>query len=83
MAPIRAIAFEEDPLDEGQPPLMPCFRFEEKHLYSSNFLRNFVASLEDDNEIDSADRTSLLNELKWFLGVRKHWRHLLKFIDEV
>ena len=82
MAPIRAIAYEEDAAQEGQPPLMLCFRFEEKHLYSSNFLRNFVVSLEDDEDMEATDMTSMLNELKWFLALRKHWRSLLKFIDK-
>ena len=82
MTPIRALAYEEDQPEEGKSTLLLCFRLEEKHLYSSNFLRNIVATLEDDDKMDAADRTSLLNELKWFLAVRKHWKSLLRFIDE-
>ena len=81
MALIRAITYEEDPIEYGQPLLMLCFRYEEKHLYPSTFLRNFVASLEDDEEMDATNKTSLLNELKWFLSMRKHWKLLLRFID--
>ena len=64
MAPIRAIAYEEEPMHAGGPPMMMFFRFEEKHLYSTSFLRNFVGTLEDDREIVAADRESLLSELQ-------------------
>ena len=63
--------------------MLLCFRLEEKHLHSTDFLRNFVALLEDDDEMDATHRDSFLSELKWFLAVRKHWRTLLRFIDEV
>ena len=81
IAPIRAIAYENEPIHNGGPPLKLCFRFEEKHLYSSSFLRNYVDTLEDDEEMEAANRASFLDELKWFLAVRKYWRSLLHFID--
>ena len=62
---------------------MLCFRLEEKHLYPSDFLQNFVISIEEDEDMDAADKESLLSELRWFLAVRKHWRALLRFIDDV
>ena len=81
MAPIRAIAYEEEPMEDGGLPLMLCFTVEEKHLYPTSFLRNFVATLEEDEDMDAAYMTLLLNELKWFLAVRKHWTSFLHFID--
>ena len=82
MEPIRALAYEEDQPEEGKSPQLLCFRFEEKHLYPSGFLQNFVTLLEDDEDMDAADKDSLLSELKWFFAVRKHRRSLLRFIDE-
>ena len=82
LEPIRAIAYEEESPEEGKSPKQLCFRLEDKHFYPSNFLQNFVIMLEEDEDMNTADRDSLLNELKWFLAVRKHWRSLLRFIDE-
>ena len=62
---------------------MMCFRLEEKHLYPSEFLQNFITTLEEDDDMEAANKDSLLSELRWFLAVRKHWRSLLRFIDEV
>ena len=72
MEPIRALAYEEDQPEEGKSPQLLCFRLEEKHLYLSEFLENFISTLEDDDVMDAADKDSLLSELKWFLAVRKH-----------
>ncbi|KAL4583073.1 hypothetical protein LXL04_007637 [Taraxacum kok-saghyz] len=83
LEPIRALAYEEEQSEEGMSPQMLCFRLEEKHLYPSDFLQNFVTSLEEDEDMDAADKESLLSELLWFLTVRKHWRALLRFIDSV
>ena len=83
LEPIRALAYEEEQSEEGTSPIMLCFRLEEKHLYPSDFLQNFVMTLEEDEDMDAADKESLLSELRWFLAVRKHWRALLRFIDEV
>ena len=81
LEPIRALAYEEDQAEEGKSPQLHCFRLEEKHHYPSAFLQNFVATLEEDEDMEAADRESLLSELRWFLAVRKHWRSLLRFID--
>ena len=62
---------------------MLCFRLEEKHLYPSEFLQNFINILEEDDDMEAADKDSLLSELRWFLAVRKYWKSLLRFIDEV
>ena len=61
---------------------MLCFRLEEKHLYSSDFLQSFVLTIEKDKDMDAAAKEALLAELKWFLVVWKHWKALLCFIDE-
>ena len=82
LEPIRALAYGKDQPEEGKSPQLLCFRLEEKHLYPSGFLQIFVTFLEDDEDMDAADKDSLLSELKWFLAVRKHWRSLLRFIDE-
>ena len=79
-APIRAMLFEVEP-DEGSSPTMLCFRLVEKHLYPTDLLRSFTQSMEDDEDMDVDVKVSFVNELKWFLAVRKHWRALLRFID--
>ena len=56
MAPLIALAYEEESLEEGKSPSMLCFRFEDKHIYSSIFLKIFVAALEDDEDMDATDR---------------------------
>ena len=82
LEPIRALSYGEDQLEEVQSPQLLCFRLEEKHLYPSIFLQNFINMLEEDEVMEAVDKDSLLSELKWFLAVRKHWRSLLKFIDD-
>ena len=72
--------FEGEP-KEGSSPTMLCFWLEEKHLYLTDLLRSFTQSLEDDKHMDAAVKVSFVSELKWFLTVRKHWRALIRFID--
>ena len=60
---------------------MLCFQLEEKHLYPTDLLRSFTKSIEYDEHMDSAVKDFFVSELKWFLAVRKHWRALLRFID--
>ncbi|KAL4583107.1 hypothetical protein LXL04_007671 [Taraxacum kok-saghyz] len=79
-APIRAMLFEGE-AEKGSSPIMLCFRLEEKHLYQTDLLRSFTQSIEDDEHMDADVKVSFTNELKWFLAVRKHWRSLLRFID--
>ena len=81
LEPIRALAYEEDQPEEDKSPQLLCFRLEEKHLYSFKFLQNFVITFKEDEDMEAADKNSLLDELRWFLAVRKHWRSLLRFID--
>ena len=71
----------EGEAEEGSSPTMLCFRLEEKHLYPTDLLRNFTQTIEDDEHMDADVKASFVSELKWFLTVRKHWRALLRFID--
>ena len=82
LEPIRALAYEEELSEEGKSTQLLCFRLEEKHLYPSDFLQNFVLTIEEDEDMDTAAKESLLSELRWFLAARKHWKALLRFIDE-
>ena len=45
MEPIRALAYEEDQPEKAKSPELLCFRLEEKHVYPTNLLCNFVALL--------------------------------------
>ena len=71
----------EGEAEEGSSPTKLCVRLEEKHLYQTDLHRSFTQSIEEDEFMDAEVKDSFVNELKWFLAVRKHWRSLIRFID--
>ena len=51
-------------------PELYVFRVEEKHLYSSNYIKAFSETNQSDDFLTAEERIVLADELKWFLAVR-------------
>ncbi|KAL4588561.1 hypothetical protein LXL04_001453 [Taraxacum kok-saghyz] len=79
LSPIRAVVYKDTTTAGVRKKII--FQLEEKHLYSTRYLTALLKKLEEQVDGPINIRKRIIDELKWFLAVRKHWHRIVDFVD--
>ena len=79
LSPIRAVVYKDTTSLGVRKKII--FQLEEKHLYSTRYLTALLNKLEEQVDGPINIRKRIVDELRWFLAVRKHWHRIVDFVD--